>query len=104
MSIIKDVSVYFIACNRALCCSGLRVRVLSTSGQIQVQVAASLWTIKTFVTGAHTRGEGKESAKANLRDTFLNQHKRPTVSDGGFVYHCNIQSSRYRSVSYSYTV
>ncbi|KAL6259851.1 hypothetical protein P5V15_009761 [Pogonomyrmex californicus] len=58
---------------------GLRGCVLSTSGQIQVQMAVSLRTIRTFGE-SHGRREGKESAKANLQDTFLSQHKRTPTS------------------------
>lgn len=99
----KCIIVYhFIACNRALCCSGLRGRILSMSGQIQiVQMVVSLWTI-TFVTGAYVEGEGKEStAKANQRNTFPSQRKRTLTGDS--VYHWNVQSSRHRSVSCCYT-
>lgn len=56
MLITKNVNVYFIACNRALCCSGLYVCVLSTSGQIQVQMAVSLWPIRNF---RHRRSDGR---------------------------------------------
>jgi hypothetical protein len=62
-TITKDSSVHFITCNRALCCSGLCVRILSPPSQIQVQAAVPLWTIRTFIIDAHARGKGEESAK-----------------------------------------
>jgi len=94
--------VYFIACNRALCCSGLRVRVLSTSSQIQVQqvqVAVSLWTIRSH----HRRSHGRWEKGIGESGSAFPTQQRPLASEED-LYTLNIQSSRHRSMSYNYTV
>lgn len=79
------IAYHFIACNCTLCCSGLRSRVLSAPGQIQIQMVVSFWTI-TFVIdlrGRRWKGIGEsESTEYISEPAWKNAFTR-----WGFVYH-----------------